>query len=277
MRSISSSLGRAGAEQRAQEEAGLAERGELVGGRLGIVDGELAPGAGGGEEGDQPAPGAGRPDAWNAAPSSGKRPASAMQTRNISWAPGEKRKAAKLRAMRRSASSTGSRPPRAHHLAGAAALALHHRLEELPLVGEVAVERRLGGAGGAGDLVDAGALVAPVHEDLARALEHLGAFRAAPGGASASLTPFSSSGGPLRAGPIGNGTVQFKPRARTIGEKAREEGTSPPPRPSAEAQLVLSLRLDEATSDRVSWPHRRPCIPTLSSSWVQTGALPAPA
>ena len=58
--------------------------------------------------------------------------------------------------------------------AGAAALGLHHRLEELPLVGEVAVERRLGGAGDAGDLVDAGAFVAAVHEDLARPLQHLG-------------------------------------------------------------------------------------------------------
>ena len=103
----------------------------------------------------------------------------------------------------------------AHHLAGAADLGLHHRLEELPLVGEIAVERRLGGAGGAGDLVDAGALVAAIHEDLARAFQHLGAFRAALHGASTSLTSVFLHAGPPERLQSGNGNVQFKSTVAT--------------------------------------------------------------
>ena len=90
----------------------------------------------------------------------------------------------------------------AHHLAGAVDLRLHHRLEKLPLVREIAVERRLGGAGRAGDLVDAGALVAALHEDLARALQHLGALRATPGKGLRVAHAVFLHPGPLSAAPI---------------------------------------------------------------------------
>ena len=85
------------AEQRARKRPGLAEGGELLGGGLRIVDGELAAGARASKKPTSCACARAGPEAWKAAPSSGKRPASAMQTRNISCAPGEKRKVAKYR------------------------------------------------------------------------------------------------------------------------------------------------------------------------------------
>ena len=217
-----------------------------------------------------------RPEAWKAAPSSGKRPASAMQTRNISCAPGEKRNVAKLAAIRRSATSTGSpassppitSPVRPH-------CGLHHRLEELPLVGEIAVERRLGGAGGAGDLVDAGAFVAAVHEDLPRAFQDLGALRAAPA-RFRSLTPVF-----LMAGAAGGSNMETVPfSSRQGNDQSKQVGRGDVAVPSRRARGsigVVPVGFDRADLGGVSVPHWSPLMPAFSSSWVQTGALPAVA
>ena len=113
-----------GAEQRPQEQPRLAQRGELVGGVSGssILSSPRAPAAA--KKSISWARARAGPEAWNAAPSSGKRPASAIQTRNISWAPGENRKFGE--ADRHAAERRLDRLARilaAHHLALAAALA----------------------------------------------------------------------------------------------------------------------------------------------------------
>ena len=145
------------------------------------------------------------------------------------------------------------------------------------LSGEIAVERRLGGAGGAGDLVDAGAFVAAIHEDLARPLQHLGGFRAALHAASASLTAVSSTPARFRPGPIWKQyrSVQDSATFGTANEKTRGRQRRPLAL-EVEPQLVLSFcDLMNATSERLSWPHSSPLMSWASSSWVQTGALTA--
>ena len=54
---------------------------------------------------------------------------------------------------------------------------LDHGFEKPALVGEVDVERALGNAGGARDLVHAGPIKAQIHEHLSRAVQNLPALR----------------------------------------------------------------------------------------------------